>query len=374
MRELNKELLEVNIDKIANFDLLENNVFGSSYIVRQNGEKILEKFYGYTGTEGSEIVNPDTVFRLASMTKPITAVAVLLLIDRGLLSLFDTVKKYYHQFENIHVVSKHGVDSGITKTDVTIMHLLTHTSGFGSIKPVNMSVEDRETIDNSINYFARAGLDFEPFTKQAYSGCAAFDVLAGIVEKVTDCDYEEFLIREIFSPCNMTDTFFTPNENQLKRIINMHNKSDGKNCISPTVENCIFEGYPYRHKLGGAGLASTISDYSNFAEMLLNKGKTNCSQIISEETFNLMPVAYVPYEIMPQNERWGLGVRVITDDSYRRLPVGTFGWSGAYGTHFWVDPENKITAVFMKNSRFDGGAGNQSACRFEEAVHNSLTE
>ena len=85
-----------------------------------------------------------------------------------------------------------------------------------------------------------------------------------------------------------------------------------------------------------------------------------------------MSTPQVPESIMPGDQRWGLGVRIITKDSYPSLPVGTFGWSGAYGSHFWVDPTNKIYAVFLKNSQFDGGAGNKSACRFEKAVYDAL--
>ena len=106
--------------------------------------------------------------------------------------------------------------------------------------------------------------------------------------------------------------------------------------------------------------------------MLLNCGKTPTKQILNEETFKLLHIPYVSEEIMPFEEKWGLGVRVIVKDTYKNLPVGTFGWSGAYGTHFWIDPVNKVVAVFMKNSLFDGGAGNESARNFEKAVKDSF--
>ena len=152
----------------------------------------------------------------------------------------------------------------------------------------------------------------------------------------------------------------------------MHNKIDGNNSVAKMKENCIFYDYPCMHYLGGAGLVSTLDDYSKFAKMLLNKGKTPKKQILSEETFRLLHTPFVSEEIMPSNERWGLGVRVIVKESYKTLPVGTFGWSGAYGSHFWVDPTNKVAAVFMKNSLFDGGAGNESARNFEKAVNDSF--
>ena len=197
-------------------------------------------------------------------------------------------------------------------------------------------------------------------------------MLVKIIEKITKTDYLHFLQQEIFEPCEMVNTTFIPSHEQWKQIIAMHNKIDGNNSVAKMKENCVFVEYPCTHYLGGAGLVSTLDDYSKFAKMLLNKGKTPKKQILSEETFRLLHTPFVSEEIMPSNERWGLGVRVIVKESYKTLPVGTFGWSGAYGSHFWVDPTNKVAAVFMKNSLFDGGAGNESARNFEKAVNDSF--
>ena len=155
-------------------------------------------------------------------------------------------------------------------------------------------------------------------------------------------------------------------------MIAMHNRVDGVNCIEKMIENCVFSVVPCTHYLGGAGLVSTLADYSKFAQMLLNKGKTPTKQIIREDTFRLLHTPFVSEDIMPGSERWGLGVRVIVSEDYGTLPVGAFGWSGAYGTHFWIDPINDIAAVYMKNSLFDGGAANESARNFEKAVNDAF--
>ena len=235
-----------------------------------------------------------------------------------------------------------------------------------------MSEKDRLSISDTIKCFINTGLDFKPFTKQAYSAFAAFDVLAAIIEKVAKQDYEVFLKEQIFIPCNMTDTTFLPSEKQWGRLIMMHNKVDGKNDEGVTYPGCVFEKFPCEHKLAGAGMVSTLNDYSKFAQMLLNKGEINHRRVLSEDTFDKLSTPYVPKDIMPGSETWGLGVRVITDEAYKYLHVGSYGWSGAYGSHFWIDPENDICAVYMKNSRFDGGAGNYSARRFEKAVFDAL--
>ena len=135
---------------------------------------------------------------------------------------------------------------------------------------------------------------------------------------------------------------------------------------------CVFEDVPCTHYLGGAGLVSTLQDYGNFAKILLNQGRTANGRILEEETFRHLFTPQVSKEMMRGAERWGLGVRVITEDTYPYLPKGSFGWSGAYGSHFWIDPKNKIYAVYMKNSKHDGGAGNASARIFEKAVYSSI--
>ena len=127
---------------------------------------------------------------------------------------------------------------------------------------------------------------------------------------------------------------------------------------------------PLIYFCGGASLVSSVSDYSNFAEMLLAGGKNaNGERIISHDMINMMQAPSVSNEVMPGPQKWGLGVRVITSDDYTHLPVGSFGWSGAYGAHMWVDTTNKITAVYMKNSLYDGGSGALTAVNFEDDIY-----
>lgn len=373
MKKLNLEILEKNIDEVAKYDLDNKKVFGSAYSVCQGGKIVFEKCYGKTGLNGSDVAK-NTLFRLASMTKPITAIAVLILVERGLLSLDDCTSKYFPKIKDIHITDNDRNSIGVPRNLPTIRNLLSHCGGIGSNyeKFSNMTDEDRETLDASVEYMIRIGIDYEPTTKQLYSGTGAFDLIAKIVEMVSGIDYLSFLKKEIFEPCGMVDTTFTPSAEQMERLIKMHIRNDDKNFEFEMREGCIFELFPSTHYLGGAGLASTVSDYMKFAKMLLNRGKTQDKQIVSEESIALMSTPWVPKEIQNGNERWGLGVRVITEPEYLYLPVGTFGWSGAYGSHFWIDPKNDICAVFMKNSKTDGGAANESARFFEKAVYTSF--
>jgi CubicO group peptidase (beta-lactamase class C family) len=378
MKRLDKDLLKRNVEKIAEYDFSHNKVFGSAYCVIQDGEIAYKNCFGKTSVDGTELVSENTLFRLASMTKPISAFATLKLVDSGIISLDDSVSDILPEFKKIHVTEINAlgdiIDHGEAKNDIKIYHILSHTSGIGSDteKIIRMTDKDRETIENTVEYYAKIGLDYDPGTKQMYSGTVAFDVLVKIIEKVMGMDYHEFLKREVFEPCGMVNTTFVPTKKQWNQIIHMHNKCDGKNTTVEMMENCVFGDYQCTHYLGGAGLVSSLADYSRFALMLLNKGKVGNKRLISEATLNKMSTPFVSDEVMHGSERWGLGVRVIVDGECGDLPIGTFGWSGAYGSHFWVDPVNKITAVFMKNSFFDGGAGNESARNFEKAVNEAL--
>ncbi len=378
MNKLNKELLKTNIEKVALYDFENNKVFGSAYCVIQGQDEIYKKCFGTVSVDNAEPVTENTIFRLASMTKPVTAVATLILVERGLLSLSDEVSEYLPEFKDVHVtqITESGclIDLGRAQNEITICDLLTHTSGIGSepLKESKITAEERKRLDTTVEFYSRIGLDFEPGTKQQYSGMGAFDVLVNIIEKVTKTDYQEFLTKEIFEPCGMSNTAFILTQEQWEKTIAMHNRVDGKNCVEKMIENCVFSAFPCTHYLGGAGLVSTLADYSRFAKMLLNKGKTPTKQIICEDTFRLLHTPFVSEDIMPGSERWGLGVRVIVSEDYENLPIGAFGWSGAFGTHFWIDPVNNIAAVYMKNSLFDGGAGNESARNFEKAVCDSL--
>lgn len=369
---LDKTTLIKNIDEIAQYDFDNNKVFGSAYYVYDNGETV-EKCYGNMSLNSDMPITNTTLFRLASMTKPITAVATLVAMEKGFLSLDDTVDKYIPAFKQIQIKDASGAISGV-KNLPTILNILTHTSGIGSDsqKLAAMTGADQATLDSAITFYIGSGLDFEPGTKQAYSATGAFDVLVKIIETATGEDYLQFLQKNIFEPCNMKDTTFIPTDEQWTRVVDMHQQANGENAIATLPEGCIFGNVPVTHYLGGAGLVSTLQDYANFAKMLLNDGQGENGKVISKTSVKLLSSPQISTDVMPGNARWGLGVRVITEDNYPFLPVGAFGWSGAYGSHFWIDPVNNVFAVYMKNSFVDGGASNESANKFEKAVYTAL--
>lgn len=360
-----------NIDGAARYDLDNKKIFGSGYFVFRNGD-IIERYYGTCSADSDVPVTDTTVFRLASMTKPITTVAAMILVERGLLSLDDTVEKYLPQFKDIKIVDLEGNVSDPQKKP-TVRMILTHSSGIASYqeKSQGMTADDKRTLESSIDFYVGRGLDFEPDSIQKYSGIGAFDVLEKIIVLLTGMDYLEFLTKEIFEPCGMIDTTFIPSAEQWSRMINMHGRRDGESFNFKMPDGCVFSDIPCTHYLGGAGLASTMRDYCKFAKMLLDLGQAENGRVLGEESVRLIST---PLFHKVHNEFWGLGMRVIGENAHSCLPAGSFGWSGAYGSHFWIDPSNGLFAVFMKNSSVDGGAGNESARNFEKAVYSSAVD
>ncbi len=372
MKLINEIKLKENIEKRINADIEKNLVGGACVLVKQNGHTVYENAFGVKDHNTNEPLKTDAVFRLASMTKPVTAVAILILVSRGLIGLYDPIEKYLPSYAEMDIgkLDENGniVRVGKAKNKLRVIHFLTHSSGVGTMEVGDkfistMPKEKFATLKDVVDCHADCPLAFEPNSAQYYSPLVGFDVLARIVEITSGMSYDKFLEKEIFIPLGMNETTYTPSEELCERMVSIHDIVDGK---SVSIDRKA--GYRKFHFSGGAGLVSTIYDYSKFAEMLLNGG------LLPDELMFAMTRPQLPYHIMPGSQIWGLGMRVITDDDYKLLPKNSFGWSGAHGTHFWVDPDNKITAVYMKNSRYDGGAGATTANNFEEDVTTSLED
>lgn len=377
MKTLCSEKLRSNITSRAAANVAACRVGAAAIAVTQNDRLVYKGIFGDMTEESGKKIDEKTMYRLASMSKPVTAAAIGILWDRGLLDIHDEIEKYIPCFQNLHIrnLDTNGdiTDGGEAVTKPTVYHLLTHTSGIGSeavaeVTWKNFTEKELETLESAMPAYAAAGTAFEPMTRQAYSGIEAFDILARIVEVVSGEPYDVFLKKNLFEPCDMPDTTFAPDAEKWARMVKMHDLVDGKNVCAETLPGKVFSNIPVTHFSGGAGLAGTLNDYLHFAEMLLHKGVYHGKRVLSEAYVALMSTSRIPESVMEGNQRWGFGVRVITDESYGYLPVGAFGWSGAYGTHFWVDPVNNITAVYMKNSYYDGGSGAVTSLELEMDV------
>ena len=366
---INAEKAEAAITASAEKRIQDGTLTGAHAIVFQNGEEIINKTFGTYEVGGKEL-DDNAVYRIASMTKPITALALLIEHDRGHLSIYDELTKYLPEFGEMYLSEKD--ENGTAKkaeNRIKLYQLVSHVSGVGEVN-VEAIGNDKCTCKTAAEWLATQPLLFEPGTDQMYS-TGAFDVAARVIEITSGMEFSEYIKVNIFDKLGMKDTTFEPNEEQWSRMVGIHNFADGKVFTEKGAAGCVFGSFPVTYHAAGAGLASTADDYMKFALMLLNGGKAEDGTVVlSEETLKLMSTP-VADDTSAGNNRWGLGVRVIIKPG-DTLPVGCFGWSGAYGTHFWIDPVNKVAAVYMKNSAYDGGAGNQSANEFEKDIMKSF--
>lgn len=373
MKTINKETLCRRLTERQNGLMESGHVGRCEIIVRQEGEKIFHESFG---------CEKNLMYRLASMTKPITTAAVLSEVQQGRLSLKDKVSKYFKSFSDKYVgmldASRKPIPKEKAKIDMTVERLLNHTNGIlsdidgvGNVLETSMTEADRQSLKTVTDYLERNLLfSFQPGEMAFYSATGAFDVAARIVELTSGMAFDTYINKYLLEPMGIRDITFTPTEEQWNRMSMMHMLEGGKVSYHGTGRT-IFEGFPLTYFCGGAGMAGTAEAYSEFAEMLLNEGRFGTTEVLKPEMVRLMKTPYVSTSGNSDDAQWwGLGVRVIVNDYI--LPKGCFGWSGAYGSHFWVDPENHITAVYMKNSRYDGGAGAQSSLMFEEDVVASL--
>ena len=355
---------------------------GISAMVLRKGEVIYNEKFGFQNIENQTAVTDKTLFRLASLTKPVTSVGILQLIERGKLNLDDPVEKYLPFFKET-LVFETGKQP---KNTMTVRQLLNHTSGISSGFEQNR-VGDmfREMTKNTkadnleafVREIASIPLSAEPGTKFIYSHST--DVLALIIEKVSGKRVDEFLKENLFEPVEMSNTDYVVAEESLEKFATLYVldeegnlKSNGENSESSYVKG----NFPR----GNSGLVSTVEEYVKFATMLLNKGTYKGKQILKKETVealsvntltaNQMPVAAGPMSFAGLG--FGLGVAVSDGTSPLGKTPGSFGWIGATHTYCFIDPTNEIISIVF--SQYGGSKPNPIIFQFNGWVYEDLNQ
>jgi len=340
----------------------QGEISGAVMLVTRKGQIAYVDVQGTMDVESKKPMTRDSVFRMASMTKPVIGVSIMMMLEEGKLRLDDPISKFIPQFKNQQAAVQQEPAQGNTPPkfytvpairDITVKDLLTHTSGLSS-GPMGQSVVAREgrrrpedTLSTYLPRVARSPLEFQPGTRWMYSASDGFDVLARVVEVASGMPMNQFLQQRIFGPLEMTETSHWPTDAQMPRLVTAYTMTGGKmvkNENSMSMSSKVYFA-------GGGGLVSTADDYAKFAQMLANGGELNGKRLLSPRTVKLMSSVHIPSSLPGRaaGEGFGLSVRVI-DDAIRgnhRISDGSFGWSGAYGTHFWVDPKEEIVAVMM---------------------------
>jgi CubicO group peptidase (beta-lactamase class C family) len=346
-------------------------ISGAITMVSRRGKVAHFEAQGLMDLEKKTPMRKDATFRIASMSKPITAVAILILMEEGKLHLTDPVSRFIPEFKDTKVAietapyrpaanGQPARDSAYytmpAERAITIRDLLTHTSGLQSgtlgnrigarTAPRNPSF----ALDKYVPTLGQVPLDFQPGSRWSYSLLAGMETLGRIVEVASGMTFDQFLKQRLFDPLEMTDTTFVPTDAQLARAVTLYDGRDGK------LTRIETPGWLSTKTLfsGGGGLWSTAEDYMRFGQMLANGGVLNGKRILSPRTVDLMGTNHVGdlYSGTGGNVKglgFGLGVDVVLDNaaSGRRVSNGTFAWGGAFGTYFWVDRKEAIVGVLM---------------------------
>jgi CubicO group peptidase (beta-lactamase class C family) len=314
----------------------QDQVSGVVTLVAREGKIVHLSAVGQADIAGKKEMAADAIFGIASMTKPITATAVMILVDEGKLALDDPVSKYIPEFKDVKLA-----DGKAPTRPPTIRDMLTHTSGLTG------SQENVGTLEETGKALAARGLSFQPGEKWEYS--PGLSVCGRAVEVASGMPYEKFLDERIFKPLGMSDTTFFPSEDQQKRIVKLYRPDkDGK--LEETT-HWITKLSPDRTANPSGGLFSTAQDLARFYQMLLNGGEYGGQRTVSAESIaELTKVQTDDLKTgFTDGNGWGLGVCVIRQPQgvTALLSPGSFGHGGAFGTQGWLDPTRQMFFVLL---------------------------
>ncbi len=346
----------------------EGKVGGAVTLVARRGQVAHFEAFGLQDREARRSMQREAIFRIASMTKPITCTAALMLLEEGRFLLDDPVAEYLPEFGQSKVYvreTENGVEVAELERPITIRHLFTHSSGitydFWPNDPVSqiyarekIGAQDRVLSEKS-RQIAALPLAHQPGARLTYG--MSHDILGRLVEVVSGQPFGSFLRQRIFDPLEMSDTDFSVAVPKLDRLARVYSSQEQRELsLSETRDLSQPPAWPS----GGGGLVSTASDYLRFAQTLLNGGSLGKVRLLSRKTVDLLTANQWPSGQDPFPADWlnlailggygyGLGVRTMVNPAQSGVPgsVGEFGWSGAFSTYFWVDPREQLIGLFL---------------------------
>lgn len=373
-------------------EIEEGRLVGVVTMVARNGRIVHFESAGRTGLDDDRPMDKDALFRLYSMTKPVTTVAAMILYEEGRFQLGDPVSKYLPAFEGQKLYRDGGtVDPA---SPMTIEQLMTHTAGltygFDEAHPADQAMREAgvwqsRDLDEFVDRLAGVPLRFEPGSRYYYS--AATDLLGALVERLSGQSLEEFFEQRIFEPLGMKDTYFNVPADKLDRLATNHywDAEAGRLAVVPPGGDRPASGNTFFS--GGAGLYSTAMDYMIFCEMLRRGGSYDGVRILGPKTVQFMTIDHLtpavrdngaaeyPAMHLYPGHSFGLGFTVITDPGQTQVisSRSAYSWGGAANTKFWIDPEEDLVAILMTQVR---GSPWSDHTRFgmKIATYQALTE
>jgi CubicO group peptidase (beta-lactamase class C family) len=359
------------INQLIERRIAAGDIAGAVTIVARKGKVVHHAAQGVMDLQSKQPMASGTMFRIASMTKPVVGVAIMMLVEEGKLHLNDPVSRYIPQFRDMKVAVPQPAPAGAggraggegnagprfytvpAQREITVKDLLTHVSGLGSGPMGNSDIDkvarkDGETLADYIPRLGSTALEFQPGSRWTYSPGAGFETLGRIIEVASGTRLDQFFRTRIFDPLGMKDITFWPTDAQMPRVATVYGRGPNGLTKTPTPNDTMSRNVYFR---GSGGLYSTAEDYIPLGMLLANGGELNGKRLLSRKTVEMMSAAHVK-DTLPgraAGEGYGLSVRVVTDHAARgtMLSDGTFGWSGAQGTHFFVDAKEELVGVLM---------------------------
>ena len=360
------------LDQAMNEWVEKGYMNGAAALIIRDGKVAYYKAAGYNDLDTRAPLQKEGIFRIASQTKAITSVAIMMLFEEGKLLLSDPVSQYIPSFKKQSVLLKlNPADTSYTTVpanrEVTIKDLLTHTSGLGyaqigSIEAnaiyaknnitAGLGVKDR-TLLSAMTRLGELPLMHQPGEKFTYG--LNTDLLGCLVEVISGMSLDEFLRTRIFEPLGMKDTYFNLPASKADRLVNLYTETAPGKLVKAyagmlnSPANANYPLVPHTYFSGGAGLSSTIYDYAIFLQMLLNDGVYNGKRFLGRNTVRMMTTNQID-GINYAGGTFGLGFQIVTEKNSGTSPaqIGTFGWGGAFATSYWVDPKEKMVYLFFR--------------------------
>ncbi len=383
------------IDAMFEKAIADGEIPGVVALVARQGKIIYHKAFGVSDPETGRNYQKDDIFRIASQSKAITATAVMILWEEGKFNLDDPISKYIPEFKNPGLLKKFNAkDSSFTltpaKREITIRHLLTHTSGIGygvidgderfrkiyaKAGVTDLFTTEHVSIAESVKKLAKLPLHHNPGEGYTYS--EGLDVLGYFIEVVSGMPFDQFLRERLFDPLKMKDTWFYLPDASAPRLVAVQQKVEGVWQKYPVT--FYDPDYPIKGSKtffsGGAGLSSTAHDYATFLQMYLNNGELNGIRILSRTTVNFIMQEQFPGLWKNGLMAYGLAFGVLNERGEAlggKGSKGTFDWGGYFNTQYFADPREQIVGVIMKQTL--GPTGDNTGWRFRQLVMQSVDD
>ncbi|MBP3955931.1 beta-lactamase family protein [Gemmata sp. G18] len=355
---------------------VEKNQLAGAVVLVASPDKVLTvETVGFADRETKTAMKPDNLFWIASMTKPMTAAALMMLVDEGKVALDDPVEKYLPEFKPQWMIAFQDKDAVLLKKPTrvpTVRDCLRHTSGMPFVSALESPTIDKLLLKDAVGSYAITPLQYEPGTKYVYSN-AGINTAGRIIEVASGLSYEDFMAKRLFAPLGMTETTWRPTSEQQKRLAKTYRPGkDGKGLEAMPISPLAYPlGDPTRHPCPGGGLFSTAKDVAAFGQMILRGGMYGEKRLLSEASIRAMTGTQTNTLLDKAKGESGYGLGLSTTRKAKAdgpAVAGPCGHGGAFATNVWINPDSKLVTVYMVQHAGFPGDGGKARPAFEKAA------